>query len=83
MYLFFFVSFSVVVSAKDGDNSVHTSIQSLIRHLLEKHGNLKYKKKAKKKKKKTKEFVIDENGFQNLTQVEIPDVSFVLINRHD
>ena len=30
----YFVVFSVTVSAKDGDGSVHVAIQSLVRHLL-------------------------------------------------
>ncbi|XP_070569009.1 uncharacterized protein [Ptychodera flava] len=70
---------SVMVSAKDADGSVHTAIQSLLRHLIErklKHRalekmELKQKQKLRRKKRVKPKV---EDDFEHFEEVDIPEL---------
>lgn len=64
--------FSVTVSAKDSDNSVHAAIQSLVRHLLQQ----KMKKKrftAKGGRFAKNDEEIDEKNYVTISPLEITE----------
>ena len=64
--------FSVTVSAKESDNSVHAAIQSLIRHLLQQ--KMKKKKLASKGGKLSKnDLELEEKNFVTISPLEISE----------
>ena len=80
---------SVTVSAKSGDGSVHTAMQSLVRHLIEHNLTDVTEKKrtlmkalANKGKKlqqnvKEKKEIPPEQQFQKLAETSMPEVSIM------
>ena len=80
---------SVTVSAKSGDGSVHTAMQSLVRHLIEHNLTDVTEKKrtlmkalANKGKKleqnvKEKKEIPPEQQFQKLAETSMPEVSII------
>ncbi|XP_077976998.1 uncharacterized protein LOC144432615 isoform X2 [Glandiceps talaboti] len=69
---------SVMVSAKDADGSVHTAIQSLLRHLIERKlknkalEKMEMKQKRKVKRKRKAKPKIDDD-FEEFQEVYIPE----------
>lgn len=64
--------FSVTVSAKESDNSVHAAIQSLVRHLLQQ--KMKKKRFAAKGGKFTKnEEEMEEKNYVTISPLEITE----------
>ena len=65
LFLLFYI-FSVTVSAKEGDGSIHAAIQTLVRHLLLKRLEVKSKDSVLKNffnmNKKQEELTEDENS---------------------
>ncbi|XP_006812841.1 uncharacterized protein LOC102808369 [Saccoglossus kowalevskii] len=70
---------SVMVSAKEADGSVHTALQSLLRHLIER--KLKHKalekmelqQKKRLKKKKRVKVAKNDSDFEAFEEVDIPE----------
>lgn len=65
--------FSVTVSAKESDGSVHAAVQSLVRHLLQQ----RMKKKATKTKGLFGKNPVDEQTFVSVNLLKIEDKEFV------